>query len=573
MRRAPWVHMGIAAGLSLAFTAVLLLTSAPLGYARDEGFYFQAASSYEQWFSILLQEPGAALQRHVVDRYWSVNSEHPAFMKSLFALSHHFLFEKWGVFSTPGISFRFPAMLLSGLGVGFLYLWGSETVGGAAALVAALLFAVMPHVFHHAHLACFDMPVAALSLFTAYAYWKSLRRGSFAGMLCVGLLYGLFLNTKHNSWLFPFAALAHSLCLNHRALFAIFVGAFASWGAYPKAKLERISGQIWPWRFPPALLGILLIGPLVFFLTWPWIWFETVPRLRAYAAFHLGHVYYNMEFLGQTYWKPPMPHGYAWVMTLGTVPLVTLTLFTVGLVVFFVRQWPARGSKLFGASARLARIPMGSPRSAVVLWILSVLVNYAPWWSSDTPIFGGTKHWLTAYPFMCLVAGVGVRKVLALATRAEVRPIHYWARAASLSLFILVGPFVMTWHSFPFGLSAYTPLVGGASGAANLGLNRTFWGYTSASLFEPMNRLAPPSARVYVHDTALQSWDMHWKDGQLRRDLFGTLNIARSDLALFHHEPHMQRVEYQIWSAYGTAQPTDIILFDGVPVVWLYKRP
>ena len=37
-----------------------------------------------------------------------------------------------------------------------------------------------------------------------------------------------------------------------------------------------------------------------------------------------------MEFLGETYWKPPMPRLYAWVMTVATVPAITLVLFGIG---------------------------------------------------------------------------------------------------------------------------------------------------------------------------------------------------------------------------------------------------
>jgi len=556
--RLAWKHLTVALCLSVGFTALLLGTSEEIGYARDEGFYFQAATSYEAWFSLLFSEPSQALHGEVVARYWQVNSEHPALMKSLFALSHHFLYAKWHLFGTAGEAFRFPAMLISALGVGALYLWGSETIGAFAGFTAALLFGFMPQVFHHAHLACFDMPVAALSLMTAYAYWKSLRHRSLFGALGVGLLFGLFLNTKHNSWLFPFVALAHFALLNHKAWLA---------------KASDLSRKL---RFPPALLGILVLGPLTLYATWPWLWFEPLPRLSAYAKFHLGHEYYNMEFLGRTYWKPPMPLGYAWLMTLATVPLVTLALFTVGLV-SFARSLLPRSMQSVGVfrslSSKLASLPLGSPKSAQLLWLLGLAVNYAPWWSSETPIFGGTKHWLTAYPFLCLLAGAGVRVIHERAQLLAKSQPQRQAFRALLFAALLLGPVSMTWHSVPFGLSAYTPIVGGASGAANLGLNRTFWGYTSRSLFDEINALAPPGARIYVHDTALQSFEQHRQEGGIRPDLEGTLNLAHSNLALYHHEPHMARVEYQIWSVYGTVRPVAIKLFDGVPVVWLYRRP
>ena len=80
-------------------------------------------------------------------------------------------------------------------------------------------------------------------------------------------------------------------------------------------------------------------------------------------------------------------------------------------------------------------------------------------------------------------------------------------------------------------------------------------------------------ASLYVHDTALQSFDMLRLDGRVRPEIRPTLAIHGSKLALYHHEPHMRRVEYQIWVDYGTARPAALGIYDGVPVVWLYRRP
>jgi hypothetical protein len=295
---------------------------------------------------------------------------------------------------------------------------------------------------------------------------------------------------------------------------------------------------------------MLLLGPLVFYALWPWLWHDTVARLRAYVAFHTGHEYYNMEFLARTYWKPPMPRSYAWLMTLSTVPLVTLLLAAVGAVA--------------------ARVP-AKERSQYVFWAVSVLMSYAPWLSDGTPIFGGTKHWMTAYPFLCLFAGLGFTRVVAV-LQALRQSLPSAAIATVAGICVLVGPLVMTLHSHPFGLSAYTPLVGGAPGAASLGLNRTFWGYTTQSLAPFINQSAPRRGVVYIHDTAPQSFAMFQEDGRLRRDLRGSLDIGVSDLALFHFEPHMSRVEHQIWVDYGRLSPDAVAAFDGVPIAWAYLR-
>lgn len=537
----------LALALFTGYAALLTSTVSSLGYARDEGFYFHAADSYRRWFELLLTEPGAAFERANVDRFFVVNHEHPALIKIAFMLSSELFHRRIPLFDEPGSAYRFAAMLLGALGVAVVYLWGARALGRPAALVAALSFGFMPRVFYHAHLACFDLPVSVLLLCTVYAYARSLETRRLRWAIAAGLFYGLSLATKHNAWLLPFALLAQLLVLRGSAWFR-------------GAKLE----------VPRALWCMAAFGPLVLYVSWPWIWFDTFERLTEYVRFHTAHDYYNMEFLGETYWKPPMPRAYAWTMTLATVPLVTLILFAVGVL-----------DTLLAFVGRRVRNEPGHPRQSItgsvatdLLWLSCVLVNYAPWWSSDTPIFGGTKHWIGAYPFLCLLAGRGFVVTLSRWTRSPVGSRSRLARWVSplAGVSVVLGPVLMTARSHPWGLSFYTPLVGGAAGAASLGLNRTFWGYTTGAVTAPLNEHAPPGAAVYLHDTAFSSWEMLLRDGRVRRDLRGTLAIHESEFALYHHEPHMRRVEYQIWANYGTASPLWLGVYDGVPVVWVYRR-
>jgi 4-amino-4-deoxy-L-arabinose transferase-like glycosyltransferase len=460
-------------------------------------------------------------------------------MKLLFALSHRFLHERWGLIAESGTAYRLPGMAMAALGVAVIYLWGREAVGRAAGVVSALLFAWMPRVFFNSHLACLDVAVTSMWLVTSYVYVRAFRDNRVGSIIAAGVLYGFFLDTKHNAWLFPFALLLHFAALR---LLEKFRG------------LARTGPRV-PW----AVLSVVTIGPLVLWLIWPWLWFDTTERVRAWFEFHLQHDYYNMEFLGRTYWKPPMPALYAPVMTLATVPAVTLALFALG---------------TFDVGKALVRGIDGERWLHDALWLVGLGMSYAPWLSRNTPIFGGTKHWLPAYPFLCLLAGRGF--VLACSELRAILP-ERWrgprVLVPGVALACLAGPFVMTLHSHPWGLTFYTPLVGGAPGAASLGLNRTFWGYTTGALTDELNERAPPGARVYLHDTALQSWELFREDGRVRPDLSGTLAIAASSLALYHHEPHMSRVEYETWIVYGTVAPVAIGSYDGVPVVWLYQRP
>lgn len=571
-RRRPGADALIALGLGAAFVALLLKTTSTLGYARDEGFYFVAADRYAAWFELLFRDFRAAIARPAVDAAWGVNHEHPALIKSLFALSS-LLQKKLGLFAMPGTSYRFPAMVLSGVGVGLVYLWGTQARGRAAGLAAAALFAMLPQYFYHAHLACFDAPIVTMWALCAYCFWRALRdRGSLWPVLC-GVTFGLALNTKHNSWFLPIVGVAHTAAVQIRARLV---------GERAEEALRRAMA---------ALAAMAVIGPALMIAMWPWIWRDTAARLREYALFHLEHEYYNMEFLGVNYWTPPMPRGYAFVMTAATVPAVTLVLAALGIAAAARAQLGLPLARLLDrvgvarAWAARARRAAPDPAGTEILWFLGIAAIYAAWLSPKTPIFGGTKHWMTAYPFVALFAGSAFASVVRRA-RVELRRLgrrrgEAWVGrlgrgplpAAALGAAVLAAPTVETIHAHPWALSAYTPLVGGAPGAATLGLNRTFWGYTTGSVTEYLNREVPPRGAVYVHDTAWPAWEMLLRDGRLRKDIRGVGSLAGADFALYHHEKHMLGQAYQAWLAYGTSRPDHVGGLDGVPVILIYRMP
>ena len=86
-RALTWIDAAIAVGLGVLYVVILVKSVGTLGYARDEGFYFHAAASYGRWLEQLWASPGAAIDRKVVDAAWANNHEHPALIKTLFALS------------------------------------------------------------------------------------------------------------------------------------------------------------------------------------------------------------------------------------------------------------------------------------------------------------------------------------------------------------------------------------------------------------------------------------------------------------------------------------------------------
>jgi hypothetical protein len=556
-----WRDHLVGAGLALVYVIVLVVTARTVGVPRDEGFYFRAAHEYARWFEAFFKNMSQASQRGMVDGIWGYNHEHPPLMKSLFALSWMYLHQKWKLFADESTAIRFPAMVTAGIAVWTTYMFGARAFSRRAGVIAAFAFALMPHVFFHAHLACFDVPITAMWTLCIYVYWRSLKEGGLPWAIAAGVVYGLTLATKHNAWIVPFVVIPH----------AIF--------AYRRSLRRNVKAGLIP--IPGSIVAMAILGPLVFYASWPWIWNDTFPRLQEYANFHLNHEYYNMEFLGKNYFGPPSPRGYMPLMIAGTVPAITLILFLVGAgdrlrVAFFrLRRWVLE---------KLKRPVPGEPivverGETDLLLALAIGASLGPWLLAKTPIFGGTKHWMTAYPFMAVVAGGGFDLTARAMDAALAKTARFAEEKARYAAMVLLGVIVVlpalvqTWRSHPFGLANYTTLVGSTPGAATLGLNRQFWGYTT----QDANRLwmgahAPQGATVFIHDTAWDAWARMTAEKRVRPDLRGVGAPHESQIALIQHELHMNEVDYNVWVALGTVSPAYVVTHHGVPIVSIYQR-
>jgi hypothetical protein len=557
------------------------------GVMRDEATYFQAGERYWGWF----EEVAAAKKRgHVLDaaapkvieRYFALNNEHPVLCKALSGVSwriFHGYDGKRGAGFHPSAyagpqkslallseisAFRLPGWLFAGLAVALLYLFGARIESPGAGLFAGLLYLTIPRLFFHGQLACFDSPMATMWLATVYAYYRSLERARWG--IAAGLIFGLALATKHNAWFVPAALLLH---------YVITV--------WPDVSLRPFH----PPRVPLVFVAMALLGPLVFLAHWPWMWWSTAQHLRGYLAFHLHHSYYNIEYLGTNLGEPPLPASYPFVMTLFTVPTVTLLLALAGLWLYLrapvlealgrflpLKRPPVDDRFRYPARRSWLRPGQGlDPRLGWLLFLntaVPLVVIALP----STPHFGGTKHWLPAYPFVALLGGVALHRLVRL---ARTRIPRGRVLAALLFPVVLLPGVLGIVFTHPFGLTQYNALAGGPAGGADLGLNRQFWGYASRQLLPFIDGHAARGARVYFHDTNYDSFGAYVRDGLLRPDIvYAGMErpaVDGSDWAMVLHELHFNKYDYWIWDAYQTAAPVQVLDLDGVPVVSLYQRP
>jgi len=548
-RSATGLEHLFAVALAAAYLVILLATAWEIGFTRDEGYYFRAAELYLGWFGTLWEglRGGdlSALRDDVIARYWSYNSEHPVLLKTLFGLSWKLFHETLG-WTSHATAYRLPAMLLA---AGMIYLVGLfavEAYGQGIALFSMLALAAIPRLFHDAHLACFDVGIATLQLAVVYAYWRGLT--SVRWSLLTGALFGLALATKHNALFVPAILGAHALLRDR----------------------QRTEGGDPPGPPGPLVfLAMALLGPLIFLLHWPYLWHQPLARLGLYLRFHLHHEHYPVEYFGHVLAQPPFPPSFVFVMTWVTVPLATVVLMTVAVLRGLRHELAVgRGGLLSSDSER-----QDGQRTRLLL-LLAGLVPMLVMTLPGVPIFGGVKHWFTAMPTLAILAGVEFDR-LARWVLGPRRLALGWGRAAygGLALLTLLPGLLGIRLVHPYGIAFYNELVGSLRGAAELGMQRNFWGYASRGNLAYFNEHVEPRGRVFFPPTNLDSYRAYLLDGLLRGDIRYSATLDEAGWANIACEGTVADDEYRVWSDWQTGRPVAGVYLDEVPMDLVYQRP
>ena len=371
------------------------------------------------------------------------------------------------------------------------------------------------------------------------------------------------------------------------------------------------------------------------FLTWPRLWTSPVQRFGAYLNYHLHHVFYNTEYFGQNFNLPPFPVLFPFIMTLITIPAVVCLLSILGLAFQTaspVKETlkkagniykklraqnpvpesalteeeiannkeensknknavlkhkediqeniipPAQASQTRENNPRGFLRPMwGFSRSESFLVSIFAVFPLALISAPSTPIFGGTRTWMPAMPFIALLAGVGLQTICCriIDIFSSTKKTRLAALIAGGACLLAVAPgFFQTLHAGETAPSYYTPIIGGTRGGATLGMKRQYWGYTTRQVLDWMNRELPQSTRVYPHDTIGFALNLYKRDGLLKPGVHSSggeyWGVARSRYAIFHHEKHQVMWEFLIWQEYGTFKPVKVMTLDGVPLLYIY---
>lgn len=505
-----WLWAGL---ILLAYFVAGALFLPRVGLTDDDDFYMPAGIAYADWLGDALRHPSQAFSEPAIREAFRPNHEHPPVAKYVFGITHA-AFKGW--LGEIG-SARLGAWLFSTLAAGVMLALAIGYLGRRRGLwaggLAVAFLALMPRFFFHSHAATLDVPVAAMLLLTTALALHGERR-LWAGV-AAGIAFGLATATKLNA---PFLILPY----------LVFLGLSRFGGAARFEPKRPGSWRLWP--MPTALLSMATLGPLTFFLVWPWMWIDPVNHVASYVRFHLHHYGIYFLYFGRIFHANPFAPWHApFVMALLTVPVATslLALWGLGsgLKRFFARDF---GPNSGGDS------PEKREGDLILMAGLQALTSILVVALFSGPKYGGEKLFMPFFPFWCLLAGYGALRWVEAAKAGLPKKLAY-----GLVGLALTSSLVFQARYGEYALSAYNALGGGLRGATALGMERQYYDIAFHETRRWLNDNAPKNARIHF---APNGWEYErtyrWyrKDALFRADLQLTKSEPEADLVVLSHE-------------------------------------
>lgn len=501
------------------------------GLTDDDDYYIPAGISYFGWVKRAFTFEKGAWTTASIDKAFDPNHEHPPVAKYVYGFSH----DVFGGLFGPSDGARVGTVLFSTLCAALMLALAMRHLGRVRGLFAGglgvLFLLLLPRFFFHSHAATLDVPVAAMYLAatTVALFAERSKKAAF----WAGPVFGLASATKLNS---PFVIIGY----------LVFI-------ALTRRKRELFSA-------PLALLSMIFLGPLVFLISWPWLWGDLVDRVQQYVAFHLNHYGIFFLYFGTVYSKDPNAPWHApFTMAASTTPLaVTLLAFTgIALGFIYIR-----------ARLRFTEGPDDDQRregDLLITLIVHALIGLCIVAFSGGPKYGGEKLFTPFFPFWCLLAGYGA---LRLYEHVRLKAVAIAAiSAAAISSFALQVRFG------EYALSEYNALFGGLRGATAVGFERQYYDIAFRDLVTWLNTNAPQNARVHFLPNNweyVRTYGWYKKGNDLRADLQVVSNEAQADLLILTHERRFVRYgdDLQRWRMKPVLQEK---IVDGTPIWSILK--
>ncbi|MBM4412326.1 MAG: glycosyl transferase [Chloroflexi bacterium] len=444
-------------------TYVLFATQVEVfGLTWDEPAYMRAALSYHDWLYRLWRGEWIVMRPEVLSAYWAYNSEHPPLVKLWYAVVAVPLIPFYGDI----VAFRMAAIALSAAVFALMATSVTHQWGMRAGIVSVVVLLSMPRFYFHAHLAALDVPGALAYLVPIVLFWHTRHQRAWWIGIVLGVVWGLALATKVNA-----------------AFVLPVLGLWWLWCSRQRYVLGRL-----------VLMGAT--APFVFVAVWPWLWVDTVERLRAYLRWlTVDHWQIPQWFLGQIYLPPPWYFGI--VIIVMVTPLAMLVLGGLGI------RWQRQEDRAF----------IWLLLFAAVLPIIAVM--------SSSVVYDNERLLMPFFVVWAMLVTHGVMQVSTwLSLGHPQRQRYLWVVVVTLSV---IPSALNARQLWPHLLSYYSESIGGLPGAARLQMDHTYWNESYLTAFRYLDEHAPAQARVWLEPWSLDVPHTYQRARVIRDDvLYGS---------------------------------------------------
>lgn len=500
----------------------LYLTIEDIGVTWDEAYLCDDASKlYVEWFSRAIKDiKNGSLDfasKETVDRYFGAVIEggnvnwHPPFARMLSGITWKLFNERIGELR----AFRLSPIIIFSLEVSLLYLFVRRLGGYGGGIFASLSLLLMPRVFGDAHLFTLDTPIAFMCLLTAYSFSKGVDKKGWA--VITGIVWGLALNTKVHAFFMPMP---------------LFL-----WAVLFKKKYIN------------NLISMLLLSPLVYIASWPWLWHDTIAHIFGFSI-GMGDIVvksfnHPVAYMGTVYAGGTPPWHYPWIMIFITTPPLTILFAFAGI-------W--NGAK---------------QQPLTLMFILCIATFLVLFSLPFTPKYDGVRLLSPVFPFLAGTAGAGFHFISG--KRRFIAPL-IGGLALIFSLISLI-------RIHPFESSYYNIFIGGLKGASDSGFDVTYYGDSfNRDVIDFINKKPPDTKFGY-------------RGGPFKEQVIFYTDMGQLPEGFIQNQPYLWNPNYKgaydyfilynrksnfdelSWFYFKNLKPVYSLTAQGIPLLNIYQTP
>ncbi len=259
-------------------------------------------------------------------------------------------------------SYRVYGIFLAASLVSLVFWWVSGRFGIFAGLIAALSLSSYPLFFSEAHFNTEkDIPETVFWSFLIFSFWKALTTKMNKWIVLTGLFFGFALGTKFNILFIPFVLIPWTF---------FYLG------------FKGLQKNI---RLIAKFFLSFLLGFLIFFASWPYLWADPIERIGKVVGYYrnIGITQkqdFNFIILG-----------------INSYPLQWIT-YTTPLIILFL--------SIFGILVSLRRLRNDQDKLSLLflIWLLIPIVRVT---IPQSTIYGGVRQIMEYIPALCIFAGIG----------------------------------------------------------------------------------------------------------------------------------------------------------------------